>query len=272
MESVQPWKLQMNPGSSHRGIPCLSLKEFKEHLTAITHESTDDEIFTFHLACMKRGTDIFYLGSKNEIDYGIYVSSGCFPSDLSLDEWNSDDKDRDLKEKRYPLPSACSFYRKSLYYTGENQSDRSGATGQPTTQTPANIEDVTPKKPDLARLIEIGSLLTYSNEEKWSWTRFEIVKSLDDNRLWIVATPEFPEDFTGNETEFAFAEPESRTFPLEGFQNPISCARLNVNVEGLEYDEGMQHKHASRTIASKLFDIDQEHSGGFVIRPGEKPN
>lgn len=50
--------------------PPLSLQEFKALLRQLTAESTEDEMHAFKEE-MKRGTRLFYLGSRDEIDYGI---------------------------------------------------------------------------------------------------------------------------------------------------------------------------------------------------------
>ncbi|KAL9082464.1 MAG: hypothetical protein Q9165_008888, partial [Trypethelium subeluteriae] len=236
-------------------------------LTAITNESTDAEIESFHKTYTDRALGFSYLGSRDEIDYGLLVLGYQPAGGLTPDEDYADDPSGNQRGKEYPESYDPSLETFCLYYTGETRGEFSGTTGQITPRTPADIEDITPKTPNFARLVEIGSLATFSNERGWFLTRFSIVKLLDDNSLWIVAAPAFePDDYALDEVPFV--APQSRAFPLDGFQDPISCARLKLNEESFEYDEGIQQEVPSRKIASKPFDIEHVHSGGFVLRTG----
>ena len=128
----------------------------------------------------------------------------------------------------------------------------------------------------MRRFVEIGRLVTYSDQrtEKWSWTRFCVVKLLDDNSLWIISRPEFPAIYVGDgDYETAFAQPMDRAFPLDGFKGVIACARLEANVDSLQEYGISSHPHRQGVvlhrpdppIQSRFFEIEQVHSGGFVI-------
>ncbi|KAI9709791.1 MAG: hypothetical protein M1820_003194 [Bogoriella megaspora] len=129
------------------------------------------------------------------------------------------------------------------------------------------------KTPDIGRFLQICPLVTYSAKEGWNDVRFSVVKCLEDDSFWLVAQPSFygEEDTFENETIDCYAEPHERTFLLDGFDDPISCARLKANEESFQFCAEMQKLHdPKRTHASKPFDIEQLHSGGFFLGPTKR--
>lgn len=138
--------------------------------------------------------------------------------------------------------------------------------------------DIVSKEPSVRRFLEIGRLVTYSeqHEPRWWETRFCVVLSFDDKRLWIVSRPKFHVDNSGDEDgedgPLEHTQPKDRAFPLDGFEQKIACARLKANVESLrEYEysslgpDQEWRLHRPEPSPSRLFEIEKVHSGGFVI-------
>ena len=64
----------------------------------------------------------------------------------------------------------------------------------------------------------------------------------------------------------AVTAPDRRTYRLDGFQMPISCARVKANFDDFEEkEEDMQGQASDRPLDGRFFDIEQVHTGGFVI-------
>lgn len=74
------------------------------------------------------------------------------------------------------------------------------------------------------------------------------------------------ENDDGDGWESCWLEPGDRVIPLDGFDTPFSCARLKADEESFQFHEGMQRRyHPKRPDPRKPFDIEQVHSGGFVL-------
>ncbi|KAF2238238.1 hypothetical protein EV356DRAFT_529238 [Viridothelium virens] len=281
------WKRAIEPLFYDLRIP---LEEFKEDLNAITDEYTNNEIYKFYDRYYTAGLGILYLGSRGEFEYGIWTNGTDEVDTLDLTEdypytRNLPDQQGDT---HFSLKIGSAYFINNTNSRGIS-SEKNNMTGQDissetiqtddddseqsssllqntTTETRAEVEERLSKMPDIRRFIEIGSLVTYSVQENWSDTRFSVVKSLDNNQLWIIARPWFQElDDHHEDEEYEVTEPQLRTYPLDGFHDSFSCARLKADIESLQHDEGMQQENASRTVERKEFAFEQVHRGGFVL-------
>ncbi|KAF2239790.1 hypothetical protein EV356DRAFT_91 [Viridothelium virens] len=228
-------------------------------------KSTEDKLWGWFDLLSGRGTGFFYLGSRNEIDYGIMLGSSStdrLPADFVPE----------LQAEKKSSAMRCLFYtgvsntQETMVAKGNEDHQEKSTTGA----THLSAERLR-GKPDVGRILQVGPLVTYSKEEGWNDVRFSVTKCLEDDSFWLVAQPAFYGDDDGDEVTSCYAEPHERSFPLDGFESPISCARLKANEESLKYCAEMQQLEGpKRTHASKPFDIEQVHSGGFYIMHSQR--
>ncbi|KAF2233606.1 hypothetical protein EV356DRAFT_533607 [Viridothelium virens] len=233
--------------------PQLSLEEFKAELHRITRNSTEDELCEIHGKLEKPGTRFLHLGARNGVDYGMM--NGLDGRFIMTGEHHKGELNFDV----HSSATLAAFFIDEL-------------KTQEILMRPVG-EDEPYAKPDLGPSLEIGTLITYSDKEGWNDTRFSVFKCLVDDSLWIVAQPRFfgYHVDSNNYALWERAEPRRRTYTLEGFDTPISCAQLTLDENDFGYDAGMQSfKHPKRTTARKLFDFTRAHSGGFVLEFAER--
>ncbi|KAI9660546.1 MAG: hypothetical protein M1821_009897 [Bathelium mastoideum] len=298
----EPFLYKFNiPADCHYKEQSLPLEEYQEALKAITDESNEMELMQFFKKCKDPGLGFLYLGSRDEIDYGVRVVGvkyWPYLTELDTDEpfflhlpktQDAEAKDKDISYSDFTIRA---FFVNDIKSVGAllERGDPDGhnvstETSQihdekellkvsfflqnTTTEARVRVAESLSKTPDIRRAIEIGGLETYSAKQGWSTTRFVVVKALDKNEFWIIAIPRFYDpEYVLDDEELEAAEPQLRTYPLDGFQEPISCARIKANEESLQYDEEMQQENPRRTLMTKDFSIDQIHSGGFVLLSG----
>ncbi|KAL9092112.1 MAG: hypothetical protein Q9165_004545 [Trypethelium subeluteriae] len=229
------------------------LEQFKTRLQRINSNSTDDDLEGWY-NMLEHSCGFCYLGSRKEIDYGV-MKWRDGPSDIARD-----------RIPEIPYDAGSSYYRKMAFYTGVSAKDNEdhGKVSSETCRIDNSrtmLNSLSKKattgakrlsverlrgKPDLGPFIEVGPLVTYTKEEGWNQVRFTVTKCLEDESLWIVAQPGFfgyslaAEDSHGRDYVRCYAKPHERAFLLDGFETPISCARLRANEESFEYFAEMQ--------------------------------
>ncbi|KAF2229245.1 hypothetical protein EV356DRAFT_511649 [Viridothelium virens] len=246
----------------------ILLEEFKSHLMALTHESKDDDITQFGNMCQRRESRFFHLGSRDEFHYGISLPGRAAGRLLVEDE----DPYIVLPEsdgvKRTWTTFSVYFVDEMGYLPGE---DNRIIDSKPVEERPIICGRRMQKEPNLGPIFPISPLTIWNDKEKtWTRTRFIVVKSLHDNKLWIVSSPYF---VTREDDGTFFAVPNVRAFSLDGFQDTIACACLKLQLEDFEEWKRTSIKSARKVelkipdhaSATRLFDLEQIYSGAFVL-------
>ncbi|KAI9698591.1 MAG: hypothetical protein M1820_007390 [Bogoriella megaspora] len=210
----------------HKDHPPMPVRQFRKRVLAITHNSTDEKVDNFREAIRKRHPEFVYLGSRDEIDYGIYTDNDLEEQEDDLSYQPEFQPGRScLCYGLYALPQWPEDAKGTL--TDEPDPGPDGFGGyydDPRTFT--ETIDSIPQEETIERLLEIGTLMTWTDEEKWSATRFSVVKSVSDGTFWIISKIQFEwEDYPHVTTQDYF-HPHQRAFPLDGFTSPIAFARL----------------------------------------------
>ncbi|KAL9082322.1 MAG: hypothetical protein Q9165_008917 [Trypethelium subeluteriae] len=167
--SKYPW--QWDHFVPNRPERVLSVEEFRSELHQITRNRCDDDLLEWQDTVPTRCTDFLHLGARNGVDYGTMLRHRFFAS-IGGDG-----------NKHYPddMNTPHSITVNDAFFIDELK----------TPEMFMRPVDELLEKPDLEKFMEIGPLITYSDEAGWNDTRFSIAKCLVDNSLWIVAVPSF---------------------------------------------------------------------------------
>ncbi|KAI9656609.1 MAG: hypothetical protein M1821_004816 [Bathelium mastoideum] len=278
----------------------MPIEEFKQRLHALTSESTNDDVDMFNYDCGQRKLGPFYLGSRDEVDYAIWcpgqhdlvnlsfegpdVYAVCLPDgDLDTIKWGEDQKNIyyiDEDASRAVTPGTWEEKDDVSLQTGQKPQKVNNAEGRVwKLRLDLPLSTGERSKADIERLLPLGTLLTWTDKDKWSQTRFTIGKSLNDNGLWIVGEALFLQDMSyswvdkegltwSEQYEPLYALNHERAFALDGFEEKIACARLRANDQDFKECELFYEGEGAQLIRPKpadrkLFDLEQVYQGTF---------
>ncbi|KAI9709684.1 MAG: hypothetical protein M1820_003086 [Bogoriella megaspora] len=277
----------------------LSLEQFQERVSAIKPESTDREIEEYKSQGIL-GPEFVYLGSRGKIDYGIskihnlkhqeedpsYDQRYGWPiwrvyGLHALPQWPEDAVSSTPNCKKMTKANANGPSTQEGVLSKESR-DPNYLGWDETNDIPRDFSETInsiPQEIIIERMLQIGTLFTWTDEDKWSQTRFSVVKSINDSTFWIISRRSFIWEDYEDYVKYDYAQPHQRVVPLDGFLSPIAFARLKgideesfegcqlVNKDLVDEDDvGVELALRPPHRDYKHFDLEQIYTGAYFLK------